>query len=244
MFGGDFFVDLATATNANAGAKRPPLQPTPDVQGVHRPQHRYWSDEPILHDASVAGVMPRHRYEKLVLHFHCSIPGNEDARDKPAKVRPLLHICDENFHRCCCVPTRDLSPSTGGCHESSTCRRRRNWHSPSTRAQQGRTAWTWTSGTGWWCSWCVATCSAVTTCTPTTTLRPSTCRRPAARRHLPVRADARDTARVPEDARCCPRVGQVDERWRRDVGEVARQAGRPHDRHQRRRRGLCAVDPT
>ena len=135
MFGVDFFDNLAAATNANAVAKRPPAQPandpdaTPDpgwhattagemkafvglniAMGItDMPEYRdYWSEEPILHDAFVAGVMPRRRYEKLAQYFHCAMPGDEDARHKLAKVRPLLTICEASFHRCY-APSRDLS---------------------------------------------------------------------------------------------------------------------------------------
>ena len=74
-----------------------------------RPEYRdYWSEDLILHDRFVSGVMSRHRYEKLSQYFHCSLPGEEDARDKLAKVRPLLTLCEESFHRCC-APSRDLS---------------------------------------------------------------------------------------------------------------------------------------
>ena len=98
MVGAEFFGELATATNANAVHKHPPVQPTADnlnatsdphwhpttademkafvginiAMGVKDlPEYRdYWSEEPILHDAYVANVMSRHRYEKLVQYFH------------------------------------------------------------------------------------------------------------------------------------------------------------------------------
>ena len=77
MFGVDFFVNLAAATNANAAVKRPPLQPTVDVYATSDPHWHptsaaevqafvginiamgtadlpeykdYWSEEPILHN--------------------------------------------------------------------------------------------------------------------------------------------------------------------------------------------------
>ena len=73
------------------------------------PEYRdYWSEEPILHDAFVAGVMSRRRYEKLVQYFHCSLPDDEVADDKLTKVRPLITVCTENFHHCF-APCQDLS---------------------------------------------------------------------------------------------------------------------------------------
>ena len=52
--------------------------------------------------------MPRQRYEKLVQYFHCSLPAEEDATDKLTKVRPLITVCERNFHDAL-VPSRDLS---------------------------------------------------------------------------------------------------------------------------------------
>ena len=73
------------------------------------PEYRdYWSEEPVLHDAFVAGVMSRRRYEKLVQYIHCTLPADEAADDKLTKVRMLLTVCTENFHRCF-APCQDLS---------------------------------------------------------------------------------------------------------------------------------------
>ena len=130
-----FFDDLAVVTNANAASKHSPLQPSDDpvatsdprwlattadeikafigmniAMGVtDLPEYRdYWSDEPILHDAFISGIMPRQRYEKLVQYFHFSLPAGEDATDKLTKVRPLITVCERNFHDAL-VPSRDLS---------------------------------------------------------------------------------------------------------------------------------------
>ena len=115
----------------NPAAKCPPRVPTDDRMATsdprwhpttayemrafvatgfsERPEYRdYWSEDLILHDRFVSGVMTRHRYEKLSQYFHCSLPGEEDTRDKLAKVRPLLTLCEESFHRCC-APSRHLS---------------------------------------------------------------------------------------------------------------------------------------
>ena len=135
MFDVDFFGKLATATNSNAAAKRPPLQPTDDVNATSDPHWQattasemksfvglniamgikdmpeykdYWSEEPILHDAFISGLMSRRRYEKLVEYFHCSIATEENAGDKLAKVRPLITLCDGKFVECF-APSRDLS---------------------------------------------------------------------------------------------------------------------------------------
>ena len=86
MFGTNLFENLATATNANAAAKRPPLQPTDDLEATSdphwcattalemqafvglsiamgikdMPEYRdYWSEEPIIHDEYVSGIMSR-----------------------------------------------------------------------------------------------------------------------------------------------------------------------------------------
>ena len=56
-----------------------------------------WSTEPILHDAFVAAIMPRRRYEKLCQFMHCSIAADEDRADKLTKVRPLITLCQQNF---------------------------------------------------------------------------------------------------------------------------------------------------
>ena len=121
MFDVDFFEKLATSTNLNAAAKRPPLQPTDNVNATSdphwqpttasemkafvglniamgikdMPEYRdYWSEEPILHDEFISGLMSRRRYKKLVEYFHCSVATEENAGDKLAKVRPLITLCD------------------------------------------------------------------------------------------------------------------------------------------------------
>ena len=135
MVGADFFAKLAAATNANAARKRPPAKPRDDptaTSDLHwhattedemrafiginiamglkdlADYRDCWSDEPILHDTFVAGVMPRCRYEKLFQYFHCSLPADEVADDKLASVRPLIAVFTENFHRCF-APCQDLS---------------------------------------------------------------------------------------------------------------------------------------
>ena len=127
MFGEAFFDRMAEATNANAAARRPPLEATVDITAMSDPhwnattaakmrafvglniamgfkdlpEYRdYWSEEPILHDDYVANIMSRRRYEKLVEYFHCSMPAEETADDKLTKVRPLITLCMENFKRC------------------------------------------------------------------------------------------------------------------------------------------------
>ena len=135
IFGVDFFERLATATNDNAATKAPPVAAVVDqnatsdrhwhpttatemkafvalniVMGVKNfPEYAdYWSTEPILHDAFVAAIMPRRRYEKLCQFMHCSIAADEDRADKLTKVRPLITLCQQNF-RACFAPSKNLS---------------------------------------------------------------------------------------------------------------------------------------
>ena len=54
----------------------------------------YWSEEPILHSAYIAKILPRRRHEKLCQYFHCSLAGNEDAADKLTKIRPQISVCE------------------------------------------------------------------------------------------------------------------------------------------------------
>ena len=119
----DFFEKLADATNANAVGQPAPLtnnaNATSDphwqsttaaemrafvglniAMGVKDLPEYYWSDETVLHDAFVVGVMSRCRYEKLVQYFHCSLP----ADDKLAKVRMLLSVHRELSPMFCSMP--------------------------------------------------------------------------------------------------------------------------------------------
>ena len=57
----------------------------------------YRSTEPILHDAFVAAIMRRRRYEKLCQFMHCSIAADEE---QASKVRPLIRLCQQNLRAC------------------------------------------------------------------------------------------------------------------------------------------------
>ena len=50
----------------------------------------YWSEEPILHDEFVSGLM--YRYERLVEYCHCSVANEENAGDKLVKVSATHHV--------------------------------------------------------------------------------------------------------------------------------------------------------
>ena len=52
----------------------------------------YWSEEPILHNEFISGLMSRRRYEKLVQYFHCSVANEENAGDKLVKVSATHHV--------------------------------------------------------------------------------------------------------------------------------------------------------
>ena len=60
----------------------------------------YWSEEPILHNELISGLMSRRRYEKLVEYFHRSVANEENACDKLAKLRPLIKLCDGKCLEC------------------------------------------------------------------------------------------------------------------------------------------------
>ena len=89
-------MNLAAATNANAAAKRPPLQPTVDVYAASDPHWHptsaaevqafvginiamgmadlseykdYWSEEPILHNPYISSLLSRRRLKNFASIF-------------------------------------------------------------------------------------------------------------------------------------------------------------------------------
>jgi hypothetical protein len=137
LTGDDFFANLVVATYMNAVVKMPPENPDDDdpyltsdilweatneeelkafisiniLMGIDDKSEYtdYWSEDTALHNAYISSKMTRSRFEKLCQYFHCSNPAEPiDADDKLHKVRPLVTVLKENFHRMF-VPGRDLS---------------------------------------------------------------------------------------------------------------------------------------
>ena len=136
IFGTDFFKQLAEATNMNVVAKSPPPEDVAHARfatsdgtwcattaaemqayiGVNvamgfkdLPKYKdYWATDPILHDPFISSVLSRQRYEKLCQYLDCSILANKETGDKLAKIRPLITLCETNFHQCF-VPSQNLS---------------------------------------------------------------------------------------------------------------------------------------
>ena len=111
----EIFVLMRDETNRYAEQRGRTFQPTtvPEMKAylaIHLkmgiivlPSYRdYWSSDPDLHQASVAHIMTRNRYEALASNFHLANnednpPRGEDGFDKLHKVRRVIEILKERF---------------------------------------------------------------------------------------------------------------------------------------------------
>lgn len=53
----------------------------------------YWSTDPTFHQAQIAGVMPRNRFEEITANLHFCDNSKADVTDRGYKIRPIIeHI--------------------------------------------------------------------------------------------------------------------------------------------------------